>query len=130
MQVLGAEREAAGVQGAAVTELIAVSARLARAGTHAILSSDWSVAAILSSDWLAQDEAEDGDSDVSEEYYNEPEDVYIQPYRQNGQGQAAAQAQGGAPFRNGHGNSGSRLKPLNERGYGNGSNSSLEYGDI
>ena len=86
------------------------------------------LAAILSSTWLTQDEAEDGDSDVSEEYYNEPEDVYIQPYRQNGQGQATAQ--GGAPFRNGHGNSGSRLKPLNERGYGNGSNSSLEYGDI
>ena len=130
MQVLGAEREAAGVQGAAVTELIALPARLARAGTHAIPVSYWSVAAILRSNWLTQDEAEDGDSDVSEEYYNEPEDVYIQPYRQNGQGQAAAQAQGGAPFRNGHGNSGSRLKPLNERGYGNGSNSSLEYGDI
>ena len=69
-------------------------------------------------DWLEQDEGEEGDSDVSEEFYNDPDEVYTQPYR-NG---------GGAPYRNGH--SSSRLKPVQEMGYGNGSNSSLEYGDI
>jgi len=59
-------------------------------------------------DWLEQDENdEDVDSDVSDDYYNDPEDDYIQPYR-NGQEQ----------YRNGHGN------------YRNGSNSSSEYGNI
>ena len=72
-------------------------------------------------DWLEQDEGEEGESD-EEEFYNDPEDVYIQPYRNGGdQG-------GGAPYRNGH--SSSRLKPVHERGYGNGSSSSLEFGDI
>merc|ERR1711936_1360814 len=70
-------------------------------------------------DWLEQEE--DGESD--DEYYNEPEDVYIQPYNRNGQSGATSNN-----YRNGHGNSASRLKPLHERGYG--SNSSLEYGDI
>ena len=79
-------------------------------------------------DWLEQDE-QDGDSDVSEEYYNDPEDTYIQPYH-NGQESRQSGGSGGTPYRNGHGNSGSRLKPVHERGYGNGSNSSLEYGDI
>jgi len=73
-------------------------------------------------DWLEQDEGEEGESD-EEEFYNNPEEVYIQPYR-NGGGQEQ-----GTPYRNGHGSS-SRLKPVAERGYGNGSNSSLEYGDI
>ena len=79
-------------------------------------------------DWLEQDE-QDGDSDVSEEYYNDPEDTYIQPYH-NGQESRQSGGSGGTPYRNGHGNSGSRLKPVHERVYGNGSNSSLEYGDI
>ena len=74
-------------------------------------------------DWLEQDENdEDGDSE-DDEFYNDPEDDYIQPYH-NGQDSGS-----GTPYRNGHGSS-SRLKPLHESRYGNGSNSSLEYGNI
>ena len=73
-------------------------------------------------DWLDQEE---GDSDVSEEYYSEqyasPEETYTQPYRN---GQAAAS------YRNGHGTSSARLKPVQEQNFGTGSNSSLEFGDI
>ena len=73
-------------------------------------------------DWLEQDENDDdGDSEDDDEFYNDPEDDYIQPYH-NGQ-------DSGTPYRNGHGSS-SRLKPLHESRYGNGSNSSLEYGNI
>merc|ERR1712029_799458 len=62
-------------------------------------------------DWLEQDEHED--SDESEEFYNDLEDAYIQPYS-NGQDNIEHE------FRNGHGG------PRDRRGYGNGSNSSLE----
>merc|ERR1712029_1001386 len=55
-------------------------------------------------DWLEQDEGE-SDEEGEEEFYNDPEDVYIQPYR-NGGGHGQEQ---GAPYRNGH--SSSRLKP-------------------
>ena len=80
-------------------------------------------------DWLEQDEAEEGESE--EEYYPDQEDpedpVYIQPYGRNGQTGPSASS---TPYRNGHGNSASRLKPLHERSRDYGSNSSLEYGDI
>jgi len=79
-------------------------------------------------DWLDQED-QDGDSDGSEEYYSEqyasPEDSYIQPYR-NGQDQQRPQQ----AYRNGHGTSGARLKPVQEQSFGTGSNSSLEFGDI
>ena len=65
-------------------------------------------------------EQDEHDSDGSDEFYNDPEDAYIQPY-QNGQDNVDTQ------YRNGHG--GSRLNP-DRRAYGNGSNSSLEFGDI
>lgn len=80
-------------------------------------------------DWLEQED-QDGDSDGSEEYYSEhyasPEDSYIQPYR-NGQDQPR---QPQPAYRNGHGTSGARLKPVQEQSFGTGSNSSLEFGDI
>lgn len=80
-------------------------------------------------DWLEQEDPE-GDSDGSEEYYGEqyasPEDSYIQPYR-NGQEQAR---QPQTAYRNGHGTSGARLKPVQEQSFGTGSNSSLEFGEI
>ena len=69
-------------------------------------------------DWLEQDEHEE---ESDEEYFNDPEDIYIQPYR-NGQ----SGANNSTNYRNGH--SASRLKPLHEPDFG--SNSSLEYGDI
>jgi hypothetical protein len=71
-------------------------------------------------DWLDQDQ----DSDVSDEYYSgadyaTPEDSYSQPY-----------SNGTEAYRNGHGVQDPRLKPISERRYRNGSNSSVEYGDI
>ena len=78
-------------------------------------------------DWLEQDEHEDGESD--DEYYPEDQEdpLYIQPYGRNGQTGPSASS---TPYRNGHGNSASRLKPLHERSRDFGSNSSLEFGDI
>jgi len=72
-------------------------------------------------DWLEQD----GDSDVSEDYYSgadyaSPEEAYTQPYNANGTER----------YRNGHGLNDPRLKPISESRYRNGSNSSVEYGDI
>jgi len=72
-------------------------------------------------DWLDND---DGDSDVSDEYYSgadyaSPEDSYAQPY-----------LNGTDRYRNGHGANDPRLKPISEHRYRNGSNSSIEYGDI
>jgi len=72
-------------------------------------------------DWLDND---DGDSDVSDEYYSgadyaSPEDSYAQPYHN-----------GTERYRNGHGANDPRLKPISEHRYRNGSNSSIEYGDI
>jgi len=74
-------------------------------------------------DWLDQD----GESDVSDDYYSgvdyaSPEDSYSQPYNANGNER----------FRNGHGLTDPRLnlKPISENRYRNGSNSSVEFGDI
>jgi len=81
-------------------------------------------------DWLEQDEDQEVDSDGSEEYYSEhyasTEDSYVQPYR-NGQEQSRQPQTG---YRNGHGTSAARLKPVQEHTFGTGSNSSLEFGEI
>ena len=84
-------------------------------------------------DWLEQDEHEEGESE--DEYYGEeqeeqedPSQLYVQPYSRNGQ--TGGPVASSTPYRNGHGNSASRLKPLHERSRDFGSNSSLEYGDI
>jgi len=82
-------------------------------------------------DWLEHDDV-DGDSDGSDEYYNEqyasPEDNYNQPYRNGGEQPRQSQPQ--PNYRNGHGTSGARLKPVQEQGFATGSNSSLEFGEI
>jgi len=89
--------------------------------------------------WLDPEEEQELDSDGSdeEEYYNQqyghaidgPEDYaddnYSQPYRSQEEAIHTS-------YRNGHGNSASRLRPVpeHERQYRTGSNSSVEYGDI
>jgi len=90
--------------------------------------------------WLDHEEEQEQDSEGSDDddYYSPQygagdtgsdqygEENYSQPYR-SAQDDAIL-----TPYRNGHGSSNSRLRPVpeHERQYRTGSNSSVEYGDI